>query len=60
MPRARISLNPKKSVFGVTEGKLLGHVISREGTKIDVERVKAIQSLTFPTSKTGVHSFFGK
>ncbi|KAH9324684.1 hypothetical protein KI387_004862 [Taxus chinensis] len=55
-----ISLNPKKSVFGVTEGKLLGHVVSKEGTKIDIERVKAIQSLTLPTSKTGVHSFFGK
>ncbi|KAH9294618.1 hypothetical protein KI387_038206 [Taxus chinensis] len=55
-----ISLNPKKSVFRVTEGKLLGHIVSKEGTKIDAERVKAIQSLTLPTSKTGVHSFFGK
>jgi len=24
-----ISLNPKKSVFGVTEGKLLGFIISK-------------------------------
>ena len=55
-----ISLNPKKSIFGVTKGKLLGHVVSKEGTKIDIERVKAIQSLTLPTSKTGVHSFSGK
>ncbi|KAH9307471.1 hypothetical protein KI387_035382, partial [Taxus chinensis] len=31
-----------------------------KGIKIDFERVKAIQSLTLPTSKTGVHSFFGK
>ncbi|KAH9323815.1 hypothetical protein KI387_018454 [Taxus chinensis] len=55
-----ISLNPKNSIFGVTEGKLLGHVVSKEGMKIDTERVKDIQSLTLPTNKTGVHSFFGK
>jgi len=55
-----ISLNPKKLVFKVTEGKLLGHIVSREGTKIDSERVKSIQSLTFPASKTAVHSFFRK
>jgi hypothetical protein len=38
-----ISLNPKKSIFGVTEGKLLGHIVSKEGIRIDPERVKAIQ-----------------
>lgn len=37
-----ISLNPKKSVFGVTEGKLLGHIVSKEGIKVDPERVKSI------------------
>lgn len=55
-----ISLNHKKFVFGVTEGKLLGHIVSKEGIKIDAERVKAIHDLSMPTSKTVVHSFFGK
>ena len=36
-----ISLNPKKCVFAVTEGKLLGHVISKKGISIDPERIKA-------------------
>jgi len=31
-----ISLNPKKIIFGVTEGKLLGFIISKEGIKIDL------------------------
>jgi len=35
-----ISLNPAKSVFGVTEGKLLGHIISRDGIKIDPEELR--------------------
>jgi hypothetical protein len=26
-----ISLNPKKSIFGIDKGKLLGHVVSEEG-----------------------------
>ncbi|XP_059068980.1 uncharacterized protein LOC131859359 [Cryptomeria japonica] len=53
-----ISLNPKKSVFCVTEGKLLGHIVSKEGIKIDPERVNAIQQLSLPSNRTGVRSFF--
>ena len=30
-----ISLNPKKCVFAVTEGKLLGHIVSKQGISID-------------------------
>jgi hypothetical protein len=40
-----ISLNPKKCLFVVTEGKLLGHVVSKEGVYIDPERIKAINDL---------------
>ena len=29
-----ISLNPAKSVFGIDEGKILGHIISKDGVKI--------------------------
>ena len=37
-----ISLNPKKSIFAVTEGKLLGFVVSKQGINIDPERTQAI------------------
>lgn len=47
-------------MFGVTKGKLLGHILTREGTKINPEKVKAIQILTLSTRKTRVHSFFRK
>lgn len=30
-----ISLNPKKSLFAMGEGKLLGHIISKDGIHID-------------------------
>ena len=37
-----ISLNPKKSIFAVTEGKLLGFVVSKQGINIDPERTQPI------------------
>ena len=40
-----ISLNPTKSVLGIYEGKLLGHIISKDGVKIDPERVEAIRKV---------------
>ena len=37
-----ISLNPKKSQFSLKEGKILGHIVSTEGVKIDPVQVEAI------------------
>ena len=45
-----ISLNPKKSNFALEEGKLLGHIISKDGIKIDPERVSAILKVGEPRS----------
>jgi hypothetical protein len=55
-----ISLNPAKSVFGVTEGKLLGHIISKYGVKLDSERVEAIRKVPLPVSKKALQSFLGQ
>ena len=55
-----ISLNPKKSQFALSEGKLLGHIVSAEGVKIDPIRVEAIQKLSIPRSKRDIQSFLGK
>jgi hypothetical protein len=57
--RFSISLNPKKSHFGMQEGKLLGHIISKEGIKIDPSRVEGILKISAPHSKE-VQSFLGK
>lgn len=55
-----ISLNPKKSIFCVIEGKLLGHIVLEKGIAIDPERVQAIQQLCFPSHRSGIRSFFKK
>jgi hypothetical protein len=38
-----LPLNPKKSHFAMQEGKLLGHIVSRDGIRIDPKRVEAIE-----------------
>ena len=48
--RYGISLNPKKSLFGLEEGKLLGHIISKEGIRIDPTRIEAILIIHPPTN----------
>jgi hypothetical protein len=42
------------------EGKLLGHIVSAEGVRIDPSRVEAIHNLSLPRSNKEVHSFLGK
>ena len=42
------------------EGKLLGHIVSPEGIKIDPERVKAIQLIDILRNKNSIQSFIGK
>ena len=55
-----IYLNPKKSFFAMKEGKLLGHIISQEGIKIDPNRVEAIHKTELPWNKVEVQSFLRK
>jgi hypothetical protein len=58
--RFGLSLNPRKSLFAMKEGKLLGHIISEEGLNIDPSRVDAIQTLSLPISKKEVQASLGK
>ena len=58
-PKYGISLNPKKCVFTVTEGKLLGHIVLKKGISVDPERIKAIEQIPLPHNKKGMQSFMG-
>jgi hypothetical protein len=55
-----ISLNPKKFVFGIDEGKLLGHVASPGGVSIDPERFQSIKDVRPLANKKSLQSFLGK
>lgn len=43
-----ISLNPKKYLFGLEEGKLLVHIILKDGIRIDPRRIEAILQIPHP------------
>ena len=55
-----LSLNSKKSLFAMEEGKLLGHIISKDGIHIDLASVQAIQQIGLPRNKKEIKSFNGK
>jgi hypothetical protein len=54
-----ISLNISKSIFDVTKGKCLGHIVSDSGISIDPERIVAILNIPTLTSKKEVQAFMG-
>jgi hypothetical protein len=58
--RYGISLNSKKSHFAMPKGKLLGHIISTGGIKIDPKRVEAIQEIEILRNKKSIQSFIGR
>lgn len=55
-----VSLNPKKCTFGVIEGRLLGHIVPKDGVKIDHERLATIDMVPKTKNIKGIQSFFGK
>ena len=54
-----ISLKPKKSIFAVIEGKLLGFIVSKEGMIIDLEHTKSISNIGLPGSRKAMHGIPG-
>ena len=57
--RYGLSLNPQKSLFALEEGKLLGHIVTKDGVKIDPKRVEVINNIAFPRNKKEVQVFLG-
>ena len=52
--RYNLRLNPMKSIFRVTSGKLLGHVVSQRGIEVDPDKIKAIQEMLVPKTEKDV------
>ncbi|XP_059070867.1 uncharacterized protein LOC131860527 [Cryptomeria japonica] len=49
-----------KSTYELVKGKLLGHIVSKEGVRIDPKRIKAINNVPQPKNVKGIQSFLGK
>lgn len=46
-------------MFGLEEGKVLGHIIPKYGIRIDPRRISSIQKMDIPRSKKEIVSFIG-
>jgi hypothetical protein len=54
-----ISINVAKFQFLVPCGRLLGHIVSKEGIAVDPDKVAALLLLPMPEHITGVKAFLG-
>jgi hypothetical protein len=43
--KSKLILNPKKCVFSVSSGKLLGYMLSSQGIDVNPKKVEAIENL---------------
>ncbi|RVW84660.1 Retrovirus-related Pol polyprotein from transposon opus [Vitis vinifera] len=55
-----LRLNPKKCTFGVTYGKLLGHMVNERGIEVDLDKIKAILDMPMPRIEKEIRGFLGR
>ena len=55
-----IKLNPKKCVFGVRRGKLLGYMITERGIEANPVKIEAIRRMRPPSTKKEVQKLTGR
>ena len=55
----KLVLNWEKCHFMVTQGNVLGHIVSREGIEIDKAKVELISNLPTPKCVKDIRSFLG-
>ena len=56
----RLRLNHKKCNFGVTSGKLLGHIVSERGIEVDQEKIRAILDMPAPRIEIEIKGILGR
>ena len=54
-----LKLHPGKCFLGMESGILLGHVVSKNGLEVDLDKVKAILALTAPKNVWEIRGFLG-
>ena len=60
LEKYNLRLNPKKCIFGVTSGKLLGHIVTERGIDVDPYKIEAIQEMPVSKIEKDVRGFIEK
>ncbi|RVW90158.1 hypothetical protein CK203_041953 [Vitis vinifera] len=58
--KLRLRLKSKKCTFGVTYGKLLGHMVSDRGIEVDPDKIKAILDMPVPRTEKEIRGFLDR
>lgn len=59
LEKFQVRINPKKCVFRVTSGKLLGYIVSTKGIEVDPTKVQAIMEMPPPKNISQLRSLQG-
>ena len=54
-----LKLHPRKCFLDMTSGVLLGHIVSKKGLEVDMEKVRSILTLAPPTCFREIRGFLG-
>jgi hypothetical protein len=54
-----VTLNPEKTTISFSKGKMVRHIVSKDGVIIDPEKLDRISKLPFPTTKKALQGFLG-
>jgi hypothetical protein len=57
--KSKMMLNPKKCMFGVSSGKLLGYMVSSQGIDMNPKKVEAIENLQPPQTRKEIQKLAG-
>jgi hypothetical protein len=55
----QLYLKPSKCFFGVKEVEYLGHIVSHEGVKVDLNKIKAMMDWSIPKTLKNLRGFLG-
>lgn len=56
---AGLTRKPSKCHFALPEVKYLGHILSKDGNKVDLSKIDAVQSFPNPKNQKELRSFLG-
>jgi hypothetical protein len=54
-----MTLSLEKTTIGFSEGKMVGHIVSKDGVATNPEKLDRISKLPFPTTKKTLRGFLG-
>jgi hypothetical protein len=60
MREARLKLNPKKCIFGITKGKVLGCLVSTKSIEAKPDKIRAIIQMQPPQNRKDVQKLTGR